>query len=246
MKIAKKLRFTTREELVKHGAINIVVFGDSVTHGAGAKGVIDYESVYWNRLRKKLNALNPYPPVNIINSGIGATSADNSQHRFVSQALRYNPDLIIMCFGLNDVHGTLEMFDTALHNMFSMAKEHGADVIFLTPNMLNTYVADDLEGEEFIECAHRTARLQTDGTMDKFIDLAKSVCKEFDIPVCDCYAKWKELSKTEDITMLLANRINHPTPEMHELFAGELYKMIITDYDRVEYTNNSTVYLGEK
>ena len=49
------------------------------------------------------------------------------------------------------------------------------------------------------------------------------------IPVCDCYAKWKELAKTQDTTMLLANRINHPTKEMHELFAQSLFEMIFDD-----------------
>lgn len=244
MKVSEKLKFLTRDELVEHGAIDIVIFGDSVSHGAFGKGEQDYEAVYHNRLRQKLNAVNPYPPINMINSAIGATSADSSQHRFERQALRYDPDLIIMCFGLNDVHGTLEMFDTALHNMFQMAKERGTDIIFMTPNMLNTYVSDDLDDEAFIECAHRTAAHQNSGRMDEFIDLAKRVCKEFDIPVCDCYAKWKELSKTEDITMLLSNRINHPTREMHELFAEELFKMIMADSDTVEYTDDSTVYFG--
>ena len=36
--------------LEQYGPITIVAFGDSVTHGA-LNGEINYETVYWNRLR---------------------------------------------------------------------------------------------------------------------------------------------------------------------------------------------------
>ena len=39
--------------LIEHGPINIVAFGDSVTHGA-FHGYFDYESVYHNKLRQKM------------------------------------------------------------------------------------------------------------------------------------------------------------------------------------------------
>jgi len=56
---------------------------------------------------------------------------------------------------------------------------------------------------------------------------AVKLATEMGVQVCDCYAKWKELSKTQDTTMLLANRINHPIKEMHALFADSLCEMIL-------------------
>ena len=50
---------------------------------------------------------------------------------------------------------------------------------------------------------------------------------EMGVPVADAYGVWKKRSETEDITMLLANRINHPTREMHELFAEKLFETIM-------------------
>ena len=44
--------FMDRNELEKEGPITIVVFGDSITHGA-LLNEINYETVYWNLLRKK-------------------------------------------------------------------------------------------------------------------------------------------------------------------------------------------------
>ena len=47
------------------------------------------------------------------------------------------------------------------------------------------------------------------------------------ITVADCYSEWKKMSKSEDVTLLLANRINHPIPQMHTLFADMLFEIII-------------------
>lgn len=39
----------------------------------------------------------------------------------------------------------------------------------------------------------------------------------------------EKLSETEDTTKLLANGINHPVREMHELFANMLFDCIFKD-----------------
>ena len=80
-----------------------------------------------------------------------------------------------------------------------------------------------------MEYAAVTAEIQNSGKMDRFIYAAIDLAKSMDIPVCDCYSKWKELSKTQDTTMLLANRINHPVREMHQLFADSLFAMIFPE-----------------
>ena len=45
---------------LENGAVNIVVFGDSVTHGA-RNGYNDYENVYHNVLKKKIETLEKHP-----------------------------------------------------------------------------------------------------------------------------------------------------------------------------------------
>lgn len=76
------------------------------------------------------------------------------------------------------------------------------------------------------------------------MDAAKALAEEMGVPVCDCYAEWKKLSETEDVTMLLCNRINHPTKEMHELFAQKLFEMIFADKPEVIAPESSTMYKG--
>jgi lysophospholipase L1-like esterase len=213
--------------LETNGPVNIVIFGDSVSHGFLVEDV-DYENVYWNRLKKKLNAFRDQIPVNMINAAIGGTTDAASLKRMETQVLRHDPDLVIICFGLNDVGGPLEVYLDSLKQIFQKCLDKGCDAIFMTPNMLNTYVALDTPAEH-LDYAHVTANFQTCGRMDRYMDGAVKLAAEMGIPVCDCYAAWKKLAETEDTTLLLANRINHPTAEMHKLFADMLYPMIIKE-----------------
>ena len=224
MKVREKLMLST-DGLEQFGPITIVAFGDSITHGV-MNGYNDYENVYWNRLRQKLNAYRNFMPVNIIDAGIGGTTSTASLKRMEAQVFRHDPDLVIICFGLNDVNYPLEDYLSSLKTIFASCKARGVDAIFMSPNMLNTYVADDTPAK-FREYAFETAEMQRSGKMDKYIYAAMEVAKEMHIPVCDCYSKWKALAETQDTTLLLCNRINHPTPEMHELFAQALYDMIM-------------------
>lgn len=227
--------------LEEHGPINIVIFGDSISHGAIVD--IDYENVYWNVLKRKLNAYRSYMPVNMINASIGGTNAMNSVKRMERDVFSHNPDLVIVCFGLNDVNLEFEQYVGPLEKIFARCKEFGCDAIFMSPNMLNTYVADDAPAE-YWEYAHKTAENQNGGRMDRYMYAAMDLARKMGITVCDCYSKWKELSKTQDITMLLANRINHPTKEMHALFAESLYETIFGEAAPACTENESTMFRG--
>jgi len=243
MKIKDKI-LLDRKGLEKEGPINIVVFGDSVTHGALC-GCFNYETVYWNLLRQKICAIRDYVPVNVINAGIGGTTAKSSLRRLESQVLSHSPDLIIVCFGLNDINGTLEDYLSALEIIFKKCKEQ-CETVFLTPNMLNTYVAEDTP-KEHIEYAKKTAEYQTSGRMDLYIHSATKLARDIGVEVCDCYSMWKELSKTEDTTKLLINRINHPTQEMHKLFADALFETIFKGADMCKSKNSETaMYQNER
>lgn len=214
------------EGLVNHGAITVVAFGDSVTHGAVGPDEINYDTVYWNVLRKKLNAVNSYVPVNVINAGIGGITAEGSLNRMERDVFSHHPDLIIVCFGLNDVNGELETYLSSLEKIFSECNKREIETVFMTPNMLNTYVAEDTE-EQLKEYAKKTAEMQNSGRMDKYMSEAVALAERMNIKVCDCYKKWKELSNEKNTTILLANRINHPVKEMHELFADGIFDIIM-------------------
>lgn len=241
MKVKEKI-LLDRQGLTEHGPINIVIFGDSISHG-GIRDYVDHENVYWNRFKKKLHAFRDYMPVNMINASIGGTNATRSLSRMDRDVLKHEPDLVIVCFGLNDVNGTLENYVSSLETIFRRCLESGAEVVFMTPNMLNTSILPDTP-EKDLEYARKTADMQNSGRMDQYIAAAIDAARREGVAVCDCYAKWKELAKTQDITYLLANRINHPTPEMHALFADALWEVVMGDAANVA-KNESTMLRKE-
>lgn len=232
MDIREKLKMDV-SDIATVGPVTIVAFGDSITHGAFSKGEFDYDAVYWNRLRKKINAVRPEIPVNVINAGIGGYTAKRSVDRLYDGALRYSPDLMIVCFGLNDVMRDKEEYLDSLDIIFRKCTDCGIEVIFMTPNMLNTYVSEDTD-EKLLAYAQKTAEAQNSGRMDEYMEAACAVAGKYGIAVCDCYVRWKELNRSVDTTKMLANRINHPTKDMHELFAQALFDTIFVNSDTAE------------
>ena len=241
MKIVEKLQ-QDRKYLFENGPITIVAFGDSITHGALNIGEMDFETVYHNVLKRKINAIGSYYPVNVINAGIGGITAVRSLERMDSQVLKYDPDLVIVCFGLNDVNRDKNIYLNSLKTIFDRCIEKGSDVIFMTPNMLNTYVADDTHPEHR-EYAKKTAFIQTSGRMDEYMSSACEMAKSMNVTVCDCYSKWKKLSETQDTTLMLANRINHPTREMHELFSQSLFDTIFEGKELSKKNADDAMYI---
>lgn len=247
MKISEKINMDING-LIENGPINIVAFGDSVTHGA-LDVCNNYETVYWNVLKKKINAVRDAIPVNVINAGIGGITAEGSIPRLQRDVLSHHPDLVIVCFGLNDVcASTLEAYTGALKTIFEECKATGADVIFMTPNMLNTRVLEDdimeiFKDKVYVDFAGTTAKYQNEGKMDEYMAAAIATAKECGVTVCDCYAQWKKLAqKGVDTTMLLSNRINHPTIEMHNLFADMLFDIIFEEKTEITDEYFSTMY----
>ena len=68
------------------------------------------------------------------------------------------------------------------------------------------------------------------GRMDRYVEAEKKVARELHIPVADAYAVWKQMaSEGVDTTAMLANGMNHPTPEAHHIFLDVLTKVIFDE-----------------
>ena len=111
----------------------------------------------------------------------------------------------------------------------------------MSPNMLNTYVAEDT-AEQHIDYAKKTAQMQNEGRMDQYIYSAIELARKMDVVVCDCYSEWKKLAEQQDTTLLLANRINHPTKKMHGLFADMLFKTIFDTTSDIDPVSDNTMF----
>lgn len=225
-----------------HEGVTIAFLGDSVTQGCFElykKHDNSYETVFDKRYSYEmgvfeiLNMLFPMVTVNIINAGISGDRSSRGLARIDRDVIRHEPDLTVVCYGLNDcgeASDSIEKYTSSLKGIFQKLKACGSEIIFMTPNMMNTAVSPHLTDPDFITIAENCARKQNSGLFDAHIEAARKLCKEENIPVCDCYAIWKTLAiNGVDTTELLANKINHPTREMNKLFSIELVKMMFAE-----------------
>ena len=239
MKIMKKIAAKAADNMNNSG-VTIAFLGDSVTQGCfevftkqdgGIETIFDKKSAYHLYLQKIFSILYPTVPVNIINAGISGDNAPHGFERLENDIIKKNPDLTVVCFGLNDSLGGVEkvgQYSTALRNIFLKLQETESEIIFMTPNMMNTKISDHIADENIKNIATDIMDIQNNGTLELYLNEAKKVCEELGVTVCDCYAKWKLLYENgADVTELLSNKINHPTREMNWLFAVSLVETIL-------------------
>lgn len=218
----------------------LAFLGDSVTHGCFELVVddkfrfqprFDRAAAYHALLEKMLGVLYPSVPVSIINAGFNGNGAVHALKRLEQDVLSQHPDLTVVCLGLNDCHNGeegIEVYHRQLKQIFNALLAQGSEVIYMTPNMMNTAVVPPDQGDEaknrFLrESAAITMHIQNSGRFDRYIAAGRQAAAECGVAVCDVYAKWKTLAAGGvDINALLSNGINHPTTQLHQLFAWSL------------------------
>ena len=239
MKIAEKLKATTIDRHL--AGVTIAFLGDSVTQGCfelymdhgEIKPVFEQRSAYCQRVFDILATLYPRVPVHVINAGRSGDRACKGVHRLERDVLSHAPDLVVVCYGLNDCRrdeGSVSTYQNALREIFATVQARGCELIFMTPNMMNTTVSPHVTDPAMIRVAEDTMGRQNDGIFDAHLDAARTLCAEMGVPVCDCYKIWQDMYRSGvNVTELLSNKINHPTREMHSLFAYELVKMMLRE-----------------
>lgn len=242
MKIIEKI-VNKGKDRWKYPTPTIAFLGDSITQGCfeiynkndgNIETVFDKTSAYHKYFDDILTVLFPGSPVNIINAGISGDRAPLGYDRLQRDVLSHNPDLTVVCYGLNDNSWGLEnisIYTDALDKIFTDLENAGSEVIFLTPNMQNTLVSCHLREQNMRDLAEKVAERQNEGVMDAYIEAGRNVARKHGVKICDVYAKWKRLEANGiDTTNLLSNFINHPTREMNRLFAYSLIETMMEEY----------------
>lgn len=241
MKTVEKMKGKAQNLSTAEGVI-IAFLGDSVTQGCfeiykkennAIETVFDQKYSYHRAFGDILSMLFPSVPINIINAGISGDTSSNGLKRVEKDVLRHEPDLTVVCYGLNDCSRNEEKREKYLNNLrkiFTLVLESGSELIFMTPNMMNTKISCHITDPDFIKIAEDTMDKQNGGYFDSFMDGARELCREMNVPLCDCYAIWKMLYENGvNTTELLSNKINHPTREMNKVFAYELVRTLFSN-----------------
>jgi lysophospholipase L1-like esterase len=85
----------------EQGSFRIVVVGDSVTMGSG----VTVEEAYPARLEQLLNAATGDRRYEVLNLGLAGLNLDANLNRLERLGLRFQPDLVVYGFTLNDAEG---------------------------------------------------------------------------------------------------------------------------------------------
>ncbi len=219
--------------------VTVAFLGDSVTQGCfeiyctgpeTIETVFDAASAYSSDFKTIFASLYPRVPLNIINCGISGDNSERGLARLEKDVLPYHPDLVVVSFGLNDSCGGLEKLAAYKENMaaiFRKLRLAGVDAILLTPNMMCSYVDCRIPTELERKVAADVVKVQNSGILDAFMDAARQAAEAEGAKVCDCYAQWKAMAAAgADTTFMLANHINHPSRELHWLFAWKLMQTV--------------------
>ena len=239
MNITKRIAEKLQNPL---GSAPIVIgfIGDSVTQGCfeiyhtkedHIATVYNAQEGYHHKLQQLFDTVFPPATVSILNAGISGDNASSGAKRVGRDIIARKPDICVVSFGLNDsgkgVDG-IDAYRTALGSIFTQLKEENIETIFMTPNMMATYLAKEGLDERWREALADIPQRQISGTMDRYMDAAREVCAEHGVTVCDCYRRWQKMHEAgADITRLLSNRLNHPIGDLHWLFAWSLFETMM-------------------
>ncbi len=237
-KIAKK-----NKDVYSCRPATIAFFGDSVTQGCfelyptsenTLDTVFDQSSAYHTYLRDRLAEMFPASPVVIVNAGISGDNATLALSRIERDVLSYKPDLVVVGFGLNDCssgEGGINKYANSMRKIFTAIKQSGAEAILLTPNVMADYLSVMVKytAHPFVlACTEATVQHENSGILDKYVQAARDVARELDVPICDAHARWKRLKELgADTTAMLSNYANHPTRAMNKMFAEMLLDTMI-------------------
>lgn len=234
MRIIEKLK-AKQSDLNAFPPVTIAFLGDSVTQGCfecylkdgnGIGTVFEAKYAFGTRVKELLNLLYPSVQINVINSGISGDVATNGLKRLERDVLKYEPDLVVVGFALNDStwgEAGLDGYAKSIQSILERALATGAECILLTPNMMNVTTSDLLKDELFIRLSKEFAEIQKRGMLSRYVETEMSVARELSVPVCDVYGQWLQLyNGGVEITELLSNKLNHPIREFHYYTAIKL------------------------
>ena len=194
----------------------IVAFGDSLTARTGYVAM-----------------LSGYLGTDVINSGVGGDTSVMGRSRFQTDVLDKDPDIVIICFGMNDQacliskkqpNVSLATYRANLEYFAKTLTEKGADVVFVTPNPVCTASGYYVSGSYGLDYGY--------GFMKDFCNAMREVAFEYGCGLVDINY---ECEKNEDLTKFInAGDGIHQSVYGHSRYAELISDYLYAAYDGVD------------
>jgi len=219
-------------------AIRIVALGDSTTE---AEWEGNAESVYPERLEAMLEARGI--EVEMINAGIGNTTSRQAVERLDSDVRRFNPDYVIIQFGINDSwidaslgrtepRLTLDEYAGYLKTIVATMRADGAKPILMTANPMRW---SELYGDELKDPALGFDFDDPRGInrlLDDYSERVREIAREENVPLVDVSERFEAYDRIPGQSIsdiLLPNDAIHPNDAGHALIAEWLTEVLMAD-----------------
>jgi len=206
----------TLAKLQNKEEVTIVVNGDSISTGANSSGVLgikpfqdDFPTILQNYLQNKYQST-----VNLINTSVGGTTSAQGKTGVDANVNSYNPDLVIIGYGMND--GTFRVSPQEYKNNIEFmiksiqARNPNADILVIA-----TMVANPISIQNQIQKDY----------LDPILDLQET----YGVAVLDMTSISETLFETKRGVDVLANNINHPSDFLVRIYAQGLVTVITGD-----------------
>ena len=222
----------------REAPIRIVALGDSTTE-AGWEG--NAASVYPERLEAMLEARGI--EIEMINAGIGNTTSRQAVERLDSDVRRFDPDYVIIQFGINDSwidasqgrtepRLTLDEYVDYLKSIIATLRADGAKPILMTPNPMRW---SELYGDELKDPALGFDFDDPRGInrlLDVYAQRVRDVAHQENVPLVDVSERFEAYDRVEGQSIseiLLPNDDIHPNDAGHALIAEWLTQVLMSD-----------------
>lgn len=195
--------------------LKVVLFGDSISAGANATGMMmanPFQPRWGDLLIEKLKR-HYDAKISFANPSVGGKDSVWAMEELDERVLKHNPDLVIIGFGMNGAHKP-DVFKSHLDNLVSRIKAANSetDIIIILTSTPNPILTDPRA--RFFAYQH----------------LYGDVCYSFEgdgIAVCDIQAVQKELHKHKRFIDTTGNNVNHPNDFFIRIHAQALAATLI-------------------
>ncbi|MBN2374940.1 MAG: SGNH/GDSL hydrolase family protein [Sedimentisphaerales bacterium] len=204
----------TQEKLRKEKSLNVVLFGDSISTGANASGVVQappfnpfFGQIVADTLAKKYDAKVSFK--NLSKGGMSSGWGKASIQPVVDQ----KPDLVILAWGMNDASGRVppEDYKANLQAQIDAVRAVNPQAEFI---LVATMTANP-------EWTHSSPE-----HYDQYRDILPQICNS-SVVLADVTSTWKEIVKNKKFLDLAGNGINHPNDFGHRIYAEVILALLI-------------------
>lgn len=204
------------QRLSEGKSVQIAFFGDSITAGYNASGMIDYPPYappYADLVGGYIKARYPESRVSWINEGVGGTNSVWGLENVMEKTAEYPIDLAVIAFGMNDPYAA------DVHAGY--ARTMAEFVLSANPDACVVLVATMLPNPEAEGIAVRQETYEA--ALLAAAETLPNVCVA---PVTSVHAALLETKRYADMT---GNNVNHPNDFLMRVYAQTILRTVLGD-----------------